>query len=156
MVIRSVVTDARPATVFLQEIGRIGHAFHTASDDQVDRTGGQCFGTHDNRLHARTAHFVDRGCLHRFRQASLDSRLSCRGLAKPCWQHAAHVDALDIVGIDARTFDRCPDRRSAQIRRGNVGEHALHATHRGTRVGQDDDGIGGGHGSGSLVEFDAV
>ena len=156
MVIRSVVTDARPATVFLQEIGRIGHAFHTASDDQVDRASSQSFGTHDNRLHARTAHLVDRGRLHRFGQTGLDRGLTRRCLTQTRWQHATHIDALDIIRIDARTFDRCPDRRSAQIRCGNVGEHALHATHRGTRVGQDDDGIGGGHGSGSLVEFDAV
>ena len=64
VIVSGIVTNTSPAPVFLQQIRRIGHAFHPTSDDQIDRTRCQCFRAHDDGLHARTAHFVNGGCLH--------------------------------------------------------------------------------------------
>ena len=66
MIIGGVVADAGAAAVLLEQIGRIGHRFHAARDDQVDAARGERLGAHDHRLHARTAYLVDGRRLHRF------------------------------------------------------------------------------------------
>src|SRR3546814_11266835 len=59
MVVCGVVPDARAAAMLLEQIGRIGHRFHAARDDQVDAARRERLGAHDHRLHTRTANLVD-------------------------------------------------------------------------------------------------
>ncbi len=139
VVIGGVVADAGARTVLFEEVWRIGHRFHAARDDQVDRSCGQRLGAHDDRLHARTADLVDRRRLDRFGQAGLDRRLARGCLAEPGGQHAAHIYPVDVLAPDPGAFDRRLDRSRAEIGRAGIGERALHRPHRGARIGQDDD-----------------
>ncbi len=77
-------------------------------------------------------------------QAGADGRLTRRGLAQAGRQDAAHVDLLDLGGIEAGAFDRRLDRRSAQLGRLNAVEGTLEAAHGRAGEGDDDDGIGHG------------
>ena len=101
MVIGGVMADACARAVLFEQIGGVGHALHAARDDDIDAARHQRFGAHDDGLHARPAHLVDRGCLHRGRQARLYRCLPGGSLAEACGEDAAHVDALDGPAVDA-------------------------------------------------------
>ena len=115
------MTNARTATVFFQDIGCVGHALHATGDHIVDRARRNRLGSHDDRLHAAAAHFVDGGRLHRCRQTGLDRRLAGRGLAEASGQNAAHIDAFNGIALYARTVDRSLYGRRAQIGRSDIG-----------------------------------
>ena len=143
MIIGDVMADARAAAVLLEQIGGVGHRLHAARDDQVGIAAGEGFGAHDDGLHARSADFVDGGCLDRLGQASLDRGLAGRGLAKPGGEDAAHVDTVDLVARDAGALDGGTDCGGAKVGGGSVGEAALHRAHWGARGRKDDDRVGG-------------
>ena len=77
-----VVADAGAAAVLGQQVGGVGHALHAAGDDDLGGAGGQRVVRHDRRLHARAAHLVDGGRLHRLGQARAQRRLARRRLAE--------------------------------------------------------------------------
>ena len=130
--------------VLFEQVGRVGHALHPAGDHHIDGATGERFCPHDHGLHSAAAHFVDGGGLNGKRQACLDRGLARRGLAKPGWQHAADIGAVDILTRHAGALNRRLDRHRTKIGRGNIGQRALHRAHRGAGVGKDDDRIGGG------------
>jgi hypothetical protein len=141
VVIDGVVASARAAAMLLEQVGRVGHAFHAAGDDQVDRAAGQRLGAHDDRLHARAADLVDGARLDRLGQARLKRNLAGGGLAEAGRQHAAHIDALDVLALHTGALDRGFDGGGAQVGRRNVGEHARKTAHRSAGVRKDDDRI---------------
>jgi hypothetical protein len=154
VIVGSVMPDPRARAVLLEQIGGVGHRLHSTRDDQIDRPGGECFGAHDHRLHARSANLVYGGRLNRGRQTRLDRRLTGRSLTKSGGEHAAHIDPLDIAAFNARALDRRLDRRRAEIGRRDVRERTLHRAHRRAGIGQDDDRIGRGklgHDSGASL-----
>ena len=150
MIVGGVMADARAAAMLLEQIGRVGHRFHAARDDQIGIARRERFGTHDHRLHARSADFVNRCRLDRFGQPGLDRSLARRGLAKPGGKHAAHVDAVDIAAVDASALDRCPNCGGAEVSGGGLGQAALHRAHRGAGGRKDDDRVGG-HGDSPVM-----
>ena len=61
------VAEACAAAHLRQQVGRVGHAFHAAGDDDVLAAHMQGVEAHHDRLHARAAHLVDRRARHRHR-----------------------------------------------------------------------------------------
>ena len=151
MILGFGVTKPRAVAHLRQQIRRVGHAFHAASDDHVDRTGCEGFRAHDRGLHAGTAHLVDRGRLDRLGKTGVNCCLTGRGLALPGGQYIAHIDALDICACDASALDRCFDRDGTEIGSADFAKRALHAAHRGAGVRENDDRIWVGHVSAFLV-----
>ena len=145
MVIGGVMPNARAAAMLLEEVRRVGHALHAAGNGEVERTGGQRFRRHDDRLHARSADLVDRGRLHRGGQAGLHRGLAGRGLAQPGGQHAAHVDPLDVLAFHPGPFDCGLDGNRAQIRGGDFREGTRKAAHRRAGIRENHDRIGSGN-----------
>ena len=78
-------------------------------------------------------------------EARLDRRLARRRLAEAGGKDAAHIDLLDVGWRDSGPLDRRLDRGGAELGRARAGEGALEAAHRRAGVGEDDDGIAGGH-----------
>src|SRR5690606_4482564 len=142
VVVSRVVADARARAMLLEQVGSVGHALHAAGDDQVDGAHGERLGAHDHGLHAAAADLVDGGRLDRLGQPGLERGLARGCLAEPGGQHAAHVDPFDGLALNPRALDRRPDRGRAELCRRDVRQCALHPSHRGARVGQDDDRVG--------------
>ena len=142
MIVSRVMSEARTATVLLQQIWRIGHAFHATGHDVIDGAARQRFCAHDNSLHATAADLIDCGCLNRLREAGLDGRLPGGGLTETCRKNAAHVGAIKLIGGNTRSFDRCFTRCRAEIGCRNIRKRALHSPHWGPGIRQNDDGIG--------------
>lgn len=111
-----------------------------ATTRSISRSG-QCFGPHDQRLHARTADLVHRRRLNRLGKPGLDSGLTRRGLTEACGQHTAHINALNRSTINPSALYRGLDRGCAQIGCGDIGQGPLHCPHRSAGIGQDDDRI---------------
>ena len=157
VVVGHVMADPRARAVLLEQIGRVGHRLHAAGDDHVGIAGADRLVAHDHRLHARAADLVDGGRLDRGREAGLDRRLPRRRLAEAGREHAAHVDAVDVVARDAGALDRRLDRGRAEIGGRCVGQRALHRAHRRARDRKDDGGVGqgGGHDCSSVASLRA-
>ena len=137
------MTDPGAGAMLGQEIGGVGHALHAAGDDDVGRAGFQGVMSQDRRLQARSAHLVHRCRRHRIGQARAQSRLPRWRLAKARRQDAAHIDLIDRLWRDASPLHRRTHRRRAQLGRAGAGQGALETAHGGSRVRDDDDGIGG-------------
>ena len=135
------MAHAVAATGAVQQIRRVGHAFHAARDhDAVGAGRDQVMGQH-RRLHARSAHLVDGGAADRFGNAGAERRLTGRRLAQPGRQHAAHDDFLDRVRGEAGPLDGGANRGGAQFRRGRGGKVALEAAHGGADGRNDNDRV---------------
>ena len=81
-----------------QQIGGVGHAFHSPRDHDVVGACSDCIRCDHCSLHPGSAHLVDRhgaGCIG---QTRLAHRLAGGGLAQTCWQYAAHDDFVDLLG----------------------------------------------------------
>ncbi len=111
------MTNACAGTVLGQGIGRVRHAFHATRHDQVGSACLQRFLRHDGGLHARTAHLVHGGRLRVEAKARAQRRLPRGRLSQPCWQDAAHVDAVDHVHGRTRALHCRFHRSRAQIGR---------------------------------------
>src|SRR5437870_10488086 len=72
------------------------------------------------------------------RNAGANRCLPRRGLAKPCRQHAAHIDVVDLLSGYADALQRFGYRDAAQRRRRYVAEGSAKASHR-SPYGADDD-----------------
>ena len=106
-------------------------------DNQIVRQHG--------RLHARSAHLVDRGAADAERNPGGERSLARRRLALAGWQDTAHDHFMDVLGGQLRALDCGTDRRGTQIGCPDVLEIALEAAHRRSGRGDDDNGIFGGH-----------
>ena len=146
MVIGRVMPDARAAAMLLQEIGRVGHALHAARDHGIDGADGNRLCAHDHRLHARAANLVDGGGLDGLGQPGLDPGLAGGGLSKTGGQHAAHIDAVHILTLHTGALHGTFDGGCAKLGRADIGQRTLHRAHGRAGIGQNDDGIGTGHG----------
>ncbi|MNG78267.1 hypothetical protein D3C79_368360 [compost metagenome] len=135
------VAHAVAATGLVQQVGRIGHAFHATSHHHISGAGQQQVMGHDRRLHARTAHLVQGGAGGVLVQPGAQRGLARRCLALACRQHAAEQHLLDTGGIDAGALDGTTDGGAAQLRRGQALEVALQAAHGRAHGADDDDRI---------------
>ncbi len=115
-----------------QQVRRLAHVFHAASDHDVI---GACLDLvvgHDHGLHAGAAHLVDGGAAGAVGNAGSTGGLARRGLAEACGQYATHDHFLHIRRLEAGAFNGGLDGDSAQIRRAHGAEGAHHAAHRGS------------------------
>ena len=142
MVEHLAVAEAVAAARLGQQVGRVGHRFHAAGDDDAVGAGEQAVMAEHGRLHRRAAHLVDGRAAGRQRQSGLQRGLPGGRLALAGLQHAAHQHLLDQLGGHAGTLDGGPDGDGAQVGGGQAGEAALEATHRRAGSGDDDYGIG--------------
>ena len=129
----------RPAPHPRQQIGRVGHALHPPRHDDIGSTQRQRIIAQHRGLHPRSAHLVDRGRRHAFRQARREPRLPRRGLPQTGRQHAAHQQILDRCPRQSGPGQRRPDRDAAQFRGRARRKHPLERPHGGPCSTCDDD-----------------
>jgi hypothetical protein len=135
------MAKASTRAMLREHIGSIGHTLHAACNNNVRRSGDNCFGRHHCCLHAGTANLVDCGRADRHRQSGTQCCLPGRGLTKRAGQDAAHDYLIDSIRSYACALDSGLDCRGAQLGRGNGGEDSLHAAHRRASIGCDNNGI---------------
>ena len=145
----AVVADAVAGARLGQQVRRVGHRLHAAGNDHVGRAGAQQVVRQHRRLHARAADLVDRGRADRVGQAGPAHRLPCGRLALAGGQHAAHQHFVDAFRRQVGALQRGADDVRAQCRRGYGRQVAQETAQRRAHGGDDDNGIGFGHGRNS-------
>ena len=135
------MADPRAGPVLGHQIGRVGHALHSASDDHVGRPCSQGIMGHDRGLHPRPAHLIDSRGLDGFRESPAQPGLSRRGLAQAARQHTTHDDLIGILWVQARTLDGCPNRCGTEFGGFDRGKHPLKSAHRCAGIGGNDDRV---------------
>jgi len=139
---KHVVEDAAmaepvAATSAVEQIGRVGHAFHAAGQRHADTAGNDgVMGEHDG-LHAGAAHLVDGNSADGLGNAGPHGGLTRRRLPLPRRQHAAEQHLVDIAGCDPGALHRAARGNGAEGRRRHGFEVALETAHR--RAGKTDD-----------------
>jgi len=153
VVLQFCMAHPKPRAGFLDQIGRVGHALHPASDNDARRACDQhIMGIHRS-FHTRAAHLVQRGADCAERKPSAKGRLPRGRLTLTCAQHIAECHLIHVLGCNARACHSSPDRSAAQLVRGDRGEITFKAAHRCACSGDDNNRIGLGHDS---PPFDAV
>ena len=132
MILHRLVAEAGTATHGRRQVGRIGHAFHTAGDNHPGAAGAHQVMRHHHRLHSRPADLVEGRGRNIFTETGGKPGLARRCLADAGRQHAAHDHLVDRGGIDARIPDRTGDGGTAELRRGKRRKLALERPHRGS------------------------
>ncbi|EAZ58424.1 hypothetical protein PA2G_01665 [Pseudomonas aeruginosa 2192] len=140
------VAHAVAATGALQQVGRVGHAFHAPGQRDPGAAGEQRVMGEHQRLHARAAHLVQRRARRAARQSGAKHRLARRRLALAGGEHAAEHGLVHFVGLQARPLHRGAHRRGTEGSGVDVLEVAEEAAHRGADGADDDDRIFAGHG----------
>ena len=135
------VPHAIAATGTIEQIRRVAHAFHAASDDDFRAAGEQLVVSHDHRLHARAAHLVHCGAGGGAGQPGAQSRLARWGLALAGGQHTAHQHVLHVLRRQAAALHRRADGGSAELRCRHAQQITLETTHGRTRAADDYDRI---------------
>ncbi len=79
----------------------LAHAFHSARDDQIDVAAAHALRREHHGFQSRAAHFVDRQCRDRRRQAGPQCRLPRRRLADAGRQHVAEDNFVDVAWFAA-------------------------------------------------------
>ena len=90
----------------------LAHAFHSARDDQIDIAAAHALRREHHGFQSRAAHFVDRQCRDRRRQAGSQCRLPRRRLPNAGREHVAQDNFVDV-----RRFARRPEPRPRAPRR---------------------------------------
>ena len=137
MILHLAMTHAVTATRLRQQVGRIGHALHTADHDNVRPAQRDLIGADHHRLHAGAADLGNGRARHRVRNAGMDGGLPGGRLPQPGGEHIAHQRFVHRIGRDASAFHRRTDRRRAEIGGGDAGQLALKAPHRRACGGED-------------------
>ena len=144
VILQCLMPEACPTARAGRQIGRIGHAFHPASNDKAGGAGADHVMRHHHRAHARPANLVHRRGRHRFIKAGGKAGLARRCLADTGRQHTAHQHFTDHAGIRPAIGKRRADRRAAKLRRRHGCQVTLKAAHR--RAGSPgNDNIGNGN-----------
>ena len=141
MVEHAAVAHAVAAACAVQQVRRVGHAFHAAGNHHINAAGQQRVMGKHRRLHARAAHFVEGGAAGGLVQPGAKRGLACRGLAEAGRQYTAEQHFIHGIAGDAGTLDGGANRRGAQLRRGQAFEIALEPAHGGACGADNYDGI---------------
>ncbi len=96
----ALVPHPKTAARLVEQIGGAAHALHPAGDHHVRIAEPQPIGRQHHRLHAGTAHLVDRGAGDAVRQACLQYRLAGGCLANPGTQHVAQIGFIDLLPLE--------------------------------------------------------
>ncbi|MPM19494.1 hypothetical protein SDC9_65920 [bioreactor metagenome] len=136
-----VVAHAVAAAALLEQVGRIGHAFHAARDHHLAAARDQLVVREDGGFHACAAHLGERHRAGALRQTTLEARLARGCLTLACHQAVAEQHFLDQLRLDACALDSRLDGRAAQIVGGQIRKVALECAHRCARCADDDDRI---------------
>ena len=136
-----VVAHAVAATALLEQVGRVGHAFHAAGHHHVTATGHELVVREDGGFHAGAAHLGQRHRAGAARQATLEAGLACRRLALACHQAVAEQHFVYLLRGHAGARHGGLDGSAAQVVRSEVREVALERAHGGARRADDDDGV---------------
>ncbi len=67
----------------------------------------------------------------------MNQRLARRVLARPRRQHLAEDHFIDLLGLQARTFEQRTNHGRAEFGRGHLGERAAEFAYRGPCRGYD-------------------
>ena len=146
MVDDAVMAHAIAAARLGEQIGRVRHRFHAAGDDDLGRSRqNEIMGEH-GRLHAGAADLVDGGRARGVGQSGASGRLARGRLALAGRQDAAHQRLVDALRRELGAFERGADHMGAERRRGKPAQFAEEPAERRAHGGDDDDGIGVGHG----------
>ena len=65
-----------------------------------------------------------------YRNACVDGSLSCGVLSETCLDNVAHIDLIDLLGLNACSLKSFLDRQSAQIGSRNGAELSAHCSDR--------------------------
>ena len=137
------VAHAIPAACPVQQIRRVGHALHAARDDHLGTAGQQLIMCQNGCLHARAAHFVQRGAARALVQPGPQSGLTRRCLAQAGRQHAAKQHFINAARRNARALNRGTDGCGAKLWRGQAFEVALKPAHGRSYCADNDNRITG-------------
>ncbi len=128
----ALVPHPKTAARLVEQIRGAAHALHPAGDHHVCVTESQPIGRQHHRLHAGTAHLVDRGAGDAVRQARLQYRLTGGRLADPGTQHVAKISLIDLLPLEPGLCHGCGDGTSTQFGCALVGQGPLKGPHGGT------------------------
>ncbi|MOA09461.1 hypothetical protein D3C78_1292920 [compost metagenome] len=136
-----VVAHAVAAAALLQQVRRIGHAFHAARDHHIAAAGHQLVMGQQRGLHARAAHLGQGHGTGALRQSALEPGLARGRLALTGHQAVAEQHFIHLLGGDACALDCGPDGGTAQIMGRELGKIALEGAHGGTGSAHDHNGF---------------
>ena len=105
-----------PATTMSDHLGSHVDAVQTGAADHVDGDSGGLDG-----------------------QTSLQRSLTCNVLAQASLDNAAHVDMVDLLGLDVCAVQSLLDDNGAQLCSGDIGEGAAELTDGSTAGAGNDD-----------------
>ena len=132
MVLRSHVAIF-VALAHVNQVRRVGHAFHATHDDDIGVAGGDSVTAHNGGLQTRSAHLVDGDRFKALVHTSLDSGLARWRLALPSRQAVAHDKLIGFVGTKFRLCDSRLDGDGPKLVGRQRGQIAQEPTHRGAR-----------------------
>ena len=135
------VAHAISAACPVQQIRRVGHALHTTRNDHLGTPGQQLIMGQNGCLHARAAHFVQRGAARILVQPGAQSGLTRRCLAQPGRQHATKQHLIHIARRNTRALNRRTDDCGTKLRRGQSFEVALKPAHGRSYCADNDNRI---------------
>ncbi len=135
------VTAAGP----IEQVRRVGHAFHAAGHHHFGAAGDEHVMGEDRRFHARATHLVERGAAGRLVEAGTQRGLTRRCLAQAGGEHATEQHFFNRVGCDAGTLHGGLDGGGTQLRGAEAFQFALEAAHGCTDGADDDNRIVGHH-----------
>ena len=115
------------------------HVLGAAGNHDVGIAGLDHLGSHVDAVQTGTADNVDGDGGNRDRQAGLDAGLTGDVLAQASLDDAAHVDMVNLLGLDACAVDGFLDDDGAQLSGGDVGQRAAELADGSTAgTGNDD------------------
>ena len=115
------------------------HVLHAACNNDVGIAGLDHLSSHVDAVQTGTADNVDGDGGGLDRQTSLQGSLTCDVLAQASLNDAAHVDMVDLLGLDVGTVQSLFDDDGAQLSSGDIGEGAAELANGSTACAGDDD-----------------
>ena len=115
------------------------HVLHAACNDDVGIAGLNHLGSHVDAVQTGAADHVDGDGGGLDGQAGLQGSLTCNVLAQASLDNAAHVDMVDLLGLDVCAVQSLLDDNGTQLCSGDIGEGAAELTDGSTAGAGNDD-----------------
>ena len=129
MVEHFTVTEAHTRAGFGQQVGRIAHAFHPASNYDLGITGQQRVTGHHHGLHAGATHLVDGGGRRTFGDTGTQGCLTRRCLTQPGRQYTPHQNFVHVACGNTGVRECAANCHRTQFRGTQARQRALHCSH---------------------------
>ena len=131
------VAHAEAEAGLLEQVRRVRHRLHTATDADLEVAGADRRVEQPGRADSRGADLVDRLRGDLLRDPGLDLRLARGDLALAGLDHLAHDHVLDLLGRDLGALERGLDRGAAELGRVEARKTAAELADRRAGGGQD-------------------